>query len=119
MEVRPFRSRTGVQRQSVRTDITVFEVMMARRWWLGATLVFTLSLSAHALAAERAPLTNVDPALEKLAKEMADENLPLAQRLEIVKVFGGWATVQVREPLLVLLKNPAPELRVAAARALG
>lgn len=92
---------------------------MLRRWWLAAPLVLIVSLSTKGLAAEQAPLSNVAPALEQMAKELADQSLPLTQRLEIVRVFGGWATAQVRAPLLAASKDPAPELRAAAARALG
>lgn len=92
---------------------------MARRWLLGMVSGLVLSLAWDAPAAERSPLSNVQPALEKLSKELLDQNLPLAQRLEIVRLFGGWATAQVREPLLATLKDPVPQLRAAAAQALG
>ena len=92
---------------------------MIRRWWLGAALVLIAPLSSNGQAAERPPLSNAEPALEQLAKELADQSLPLTQRLEIVRVFTGWTTGQVRAPLLAALKDPAPELRAGAARALG
>lgn len=92
---------------------------MMRRWWLGAALVLVVSLSSNGLAAERAPLSNAAPALERLAKELADQSLPVTQRLEILRVFTGWATPQVRAPLLAALKDPAPEVRTGAAQALG
>jgi HEAT repeat protein len=95
------------------------EGMMTRRWLLGTLVALVVSLVSYALAAEGAPLSNAEPALERLSTELADQNLPLAQRLEIVRVFGAWATGQVRAPLLATLKDPAPELRAAAARALG
>jgi HEAT repeat protein len=90
-----------------------------RRWWLGVALVLVISLSAKALAAEKPPLSNAEPALEQLGKQLADQSLPLPQRLEIIRVLGGWSTGQVRAPLLAALKDPAPELRAMAARALG
>lgn len=92
---------------------------MIRRWWLGTALVFVVSLSANGLAAEQPPLSNAQSALEQLGKELADQSLPLTQRLDLVRVFGGWATGQVRAPLLATLKDAAPELRAAAALALG
>lgn len=92
---------------------------MMRRWWVGTALVLVVSLSSNGLAAERPPLSNAQPALEELGKELADQSLPLTQRLEIVRVFAGWATGQVRAPLLAALKDAAPELRTASARALG
>jgi HEAT repeat protein len=93
--------------------------MMMRRWWLGAALVLIVPLSSNGLAAERAPLSNVEPALEQFAKELTDQSVPLTHKLEIVRLFTGWTTGQVRAPLLTALKDPAPELRAAAARALG
>jgi HEAT repeat protein len=93
--------------------------MMIRRWWLGAALVLIAPLSSNGQAVERPPLSNAEPALEQLAKELADQSLPLTQRLEIIRVFTGWTTGQVRAPLLAALKDPAPELRAGAARALG
>jgi HEAT repeat protein len=93
--------------------------MMMRRWWLAILLVLVVSLASYALAAERPPLSNAEPALERLSKELTDQTMPLAHRLEIVRVFAGWATGQVRAPLLATLKDAAPELRVAAAQALG
>lgn len=92
---------------------------MIRQWWVGTALVLAVSLSSNGLAAERVPLSNAQSALDQLGKELADQSLPLTERLEIVRVFGGWATGQVRAPLLATLKDSAPELRAAAARALG
>ena len=92
---------------------------MMARWWLGAALIFVGSLSSNGPATAQAPLSNADAALSQLAKELADQSLSLPQRLEIARVFGAWATGQVRGPLLEALKDPAPEMRLAAARALG
>lgn len=92
---------------------------MGRRWLMATVLGLVVSLAWDAPAAQQRPLSNAQPALEKLSKELLDQNLPLTQRLEIARLFGGWATGQVREPLLALLKDPAPALRAAAAQALG
>jgi len=83
------------------------------------SLLVACSLPCGGFAAESAPVSNVEPALQKLASELADQSQPLAHRLEIVRAFGGWGTAQVRAPLLATLKDPAPELREAAAQALG
>ena len=92
---------------------------MMRRWLLGTALAMVVSLAWDAPAAERPPLSNAEPALEQLGKDLLDQNRPLSERLEFARVLGGWATAQVRAPLLATLKDAAPELRAAAARALG
>jgi HEAT repeat protein len=84
----------------------------------------TLALSFCCLplvgeAAGPAPLSSVDAAVAEFGKELTDPGRPLAERLEVVRAFGGWATAQVRPPLMIVLKDPAPELRAAAAQALG
>ena len=85
---------------------------------MGTALVLVLSWPAHAPAGEKAPLSNAEPVLAQLAKDLADQNEPLAKRLETARILGGWGTAQVREALLAALKDPEPELRAAAARAL-
>ena len=92
---------------------------MTRRWWPGATLVLVLSVAGPAAAAGPAPLSNAGEALGQLAKDLTDQSLPVAQRLEIVRVLGGWGGEQARGPLMAALKDPAPELRALAARGLG
>lgn len=92
---------------------------MTRGWWPGTALVLALAFGSQAGAAAQAPLSNADAALGQLAKDLADQNQPVAQRLEIVRALGGWGGEQVRGPLLSALKDPAPELRAAAARGLG
>jgi HEAT repeat protein len=93
-------------------------VIMTGRSWLGAALMLIL-LCSSASAQGPAPLSNADGALAQLGKDLADQSLPVAQRLEIVRALGGWGTAQVRAPLLAALKDPSAELRAAAARALG
>jgi len=92
---------------------------MKGRWWPGTALALMLSFAAHEPAAAQAPLSNVDAALSQLAKDLADQTQPVAQRIEIVRALGGWGGEQVRAPLLATLKDPAAELRAAAARGLG
>lgn len=92
---------------------------MTRRWRLGAALIVVLMTSSAGLAQGPAPLSNAADALAQLAKDLADQNLPLSQRIEIAQILAGWASPQVRAPLLGALKDPAPELRATAARSLG
>jgi HEAT repeat protein len=93
---------------------------MMGRWWIWGTLALVLFwLSSEGRAAGPAPLSNVEPVVGELGKGLADQSRPVAERLEIIRAFGGWATAQVRGPLLAALKDPLPALRVAAARALG
>ena len=90
------------------------------RWWVWGTLALVLVwLSSEGRAAAPAPLSNVEPAVEELGKGLADQSRPVAERLEIIQVFEGWAAPQVRGPLLAALQDPLPALRAAAARALG
>jgi HEAT repeat protein len=111
-------------RPSVRTRVNSLTrrasgEIMTGRWWFGAVLVVALSLSSQGRTASSAPLANFEAALSQLAKELADQNLPVAQRLEIVRVLAGWGTPEVREPLLAALKDPSDEIRASAAAALG
>src|SRR5712692_9476600 len=92
---------------------------MTGRWWLGAVLIVVLSLSSYGQAASPAPLANFEAALAQLAKDLADQNLPVAQRIEIVRTLSGWGTPEVRAPLLAALKDPSAEIRATAAIALG
>ena len=93
---------------------------MMGRWWVWGTLALALVwLSSEGRAAAPAPLSNVEPAVEELGKGLADQSRPVAERLEIIQVFEGWAAPQVRGPLLAALQDPLPALRAAAARALG
>jgi HEAT repeat protein len=92
--------------------------MMTRRWWFLA-LTLAIACGPAAVAAGPVPLSNADAALAQLAKDLADSSQPLAQRLEVVRVLGGWGGPNVRAPLIAALKDPAPELRAAAARALA
>ena len=92
---------------------------MTGRWWFGASLVVVLSLSSHGREASPAPLANFGAAVAELAKDLADQTLPVAQRLEVVRTLAGWGTPEVREPLLAALKDPSPEIRATAATALG
>src|SRR5262249_12775904 len=78
-----------------------------------------LILAALAPPSIAAPLSDPAPALAGVAKQAEDQSLPVAQRIEAIKIMGVWATDQVREPLVALLKDPLPEVREAAARALG
>jgi HEAT repeat protein len=54
-----------------------------------------------------------------MGKRLEDQSRPAAERLQIIGVFEQWATAQVRPPLVAVLKDSLPEIRAAAARALG
>jgi HEAT repeat protein len=54
-----------------------------------------------------------------MAKQLEDQSLPVAERVQVAKTFGEWQTAQVRPPLVAALKDSSPEIREAAARALG
>jgi HEAT repeat protein len=80
-------------------------------------LLLTCAL-AHP-AAGTAPLSSAGPVLEEFGKQIEDRSRPTRERLELISTFGDWATAQVRAPLVAVLKDPEPEIRAAAARALG
>jgi len=93
--------------------------MMGRSWVWGTLALVLSSLPSEGKAAGSPPLSNVEPALQELGKELADPSRPAADRLAIIRALGVWATAQIRAPLLGALKDPLPELRAEAARALG
>ena len=88
---------------------------MTRRWW--PALLLVLALSFTGLAANPAPLSNVDATLAQLAKDLADQNQPVAQRIEIIRALSGLGSPRVAS-LVAALKDPSEELR-ATARGLG
>jgi len=87
--------------------------------WLWCTAVVLLSMCLPQAATAVAPLSSAGPVLEEMGKRLEDQTQPAPERLDIIKVFGEWATSQVRPPLVAVLKDPQPEIREAAARALG
>lgn len=64
-------------------------------------------------------MSSAGPVLEEMGKKLEDRSQPATTRLEIIRTFGDWATAQVRPPLVAVLRDPQPEIREAAARALG
>ena len=99
------------------------DVSLAR--WRGplTVLAFAVSLSwaAGALAAGdgAAPSSSATAVLDDYGKRLQDRSRPEKERLQIIELFGQWATAQVRAPLLAALGDPLPSIREAAARALG
>jgi len=87
------------------------------RWW--PALLLVLSLPSQGLAANPAPLSNVDAALAQLSKELADQSLSVPQRVEIIRALSGWGGSRVVAPLVAALKDPSEEIRGTAARGLG
>ena len=63
--------------------------------------------------------SNAGPILEELGKQVTNQSLPTTERVQVIKTLGQWATADVRPPLVAALKDPHPEIREAAARALG
>jgi HEAT repeat protein len=74
-------------------------------------------LASPAVAA--APMSNVSGVLAGLVAEARDRNLEVGDRVRSIEVLGKWGTAEVREALVELLKDPAPEIREASARGLG
>jgi HEAT repeat protein len=90
------------------------------RWrllWVG--ILSSILASVVASPGWSAPLSNAGPVLQALAIQAQDPNLPEAERVDLVKALGSWGTDQVRDVLLVLLKDPLPSIREAAATGLG
>jgi len=76
-------------------------------------------MSAEVRAADQAPLSGGTGALDEVGRQVVDQSRPTAERLQLIRALEEWATPQVRPPLLEALKDPQPEIRAAAARALG
>jgi HEAT repeat protein len=90
-----------------------------RRWACSAmTLLLAASVPAQPTAGA-APLSSAGPVLAEMSKQLEDQNLPTEERLQIITVFGDWATAEVRPALVAVLRDARPEVREAAARALG
>src|SRR5438477_8867577 len=90
------------------------------RWWACSAMTLLLAASVPAQpTAGAAPLSSAGPVLSELSKQLEDQSLPTEERLQIIGVFGDWATAEVRPPLVVALRDTRPEVRAAAARALG
>lgn len=91
-----------------------------RRWWMsGALVLAAFCFPVSGQAAGPTPLSNAGPAMAEFGKIVNDQSQPMAERLEVVRAFGVWASPQVRDPLMVALKDPSPDMRLAAAQALG
>lgn len=89
-----------------------------RLWACGAVALFLMCVPAQPTAGAP-PLSSAGPVLEEMGKKLEDRSQPALERLEIIKTFGVWAKAQVRPPLMAVLKDQQPEIRAAAAQALG
>jgi HEAT repeat protein len=89
-----------------------------RLWACGAVALLLMCVPAQPTAGAP-PLSSAGPVLEEMGKKLEDRSRPALERLEIIKTFGDWAKAQVRPPLVAVLKDQQPEIRAAAARALG
>ena len=92
---------------------------MTGRWWLPAVSMAILSLSFHVGGVSPAPLENFEAVLSQLAKQLADQSVPIPQRIEVLRVLAEWPTPEVRAPLLAALNDQSPRIRAIAALALG
>jgi HEAT repeat protein len=84
----------------------------------GAVALLLTFAPAHPTAAAP-PLSSAGPVLAEFGKQIEDTSRPTLERLDLIKTFGDWATAEARPPLVAVLKDPQPEIRAAAARALG
>jgi HEAT repeat protein len=76
-------------------------------------------ISPSAAQSTQAPLSDARPILETFGKRALDQSLPEAERVQTISLLGLWATEEVREPLMALLSDPKPAIRLNAAHALG
>ncbi|MGH7334647.1 MAG: HEAT repeat domain-containing protein [Candidatus Rokuibacteriota bacterium] len=81
--------------------------------------VLVLAWCSLVSAVDAAPLSSTSAALAGLTAQAKDGTLDPAERVQAIEVLGKWATAEVRDPLIELLKDPAPEIRAAAAKGLG
>jgi HEAT repeat protein len=80
-----------------------------------------LVVLSQAGAAGGAPvqMSNASAVLAPLMKQAEDRTLPEAERLEIIRILGDWASPETAAPLLAALSDPSEQVRAAAARGLG
>src|SRR5262245_12486823 len=86
---------------------------------VGVLSIVLLCVAAQVRATDQPPRSGGTAALDELGKQVLDKSRPTAGRLQVIRALEEWATPQVRPPLLEALKDPQPEIRAAAARALG
>ncbi len=91
---------------------------MRWQWWSCGVVALLLGVSSQPTAGAP-PLSSAGPLLEEMGRELEDRGRPAPERLQIIRTFEAWGTAQVRPPLVAVLKDPQPEIRAAAARALG
>lgn len=92
--------------------------MRWRLWACGSLALLLMCVPAQPTAGAP-PLSSAGPVLDEMGRKLEDQSQPVLERLEIIKTFGDWAKDQVRPPLVAVLKDQQPEIRAAAARALG
>jgi HEAT repeat protein len=83
------------------------------------SVVLALSLAAPAGAAGPVPLSNAAPYVAEMGRLLADQSVPVADRIEIIKALDTFGSEETREPLVAALQDPAPEIRDRAASALA
>jgi HEAT repeat protein len=83
-------------------------------------IALSLVLASLAGTANAKPaLSNADAILAGFAAQLEDRTRPAAERLQTIRMFKEWSTPQVSAPLIAVLNDPSPEIRQAAADALG
>jgi len=93
--------------------------MSRRSWACGGVLLAVLSCVPARATAETPSFSSGGAVLAEMGKQLEDPSRPATERLQIIRAFEEWATEQVRPPLVAVLKDPLPQIRAAAARALG
>src|SRR5262245_55259813 len=92
---------------------------MAWRFKMCVAAAFLVMSTLHRPVAAATPLSDAGPVLQGLGKQLEDQSRPIAERLQVIRTFGDWGTDQVRPALVAALKDPEPQIREAAAQALG
>jgi len=92
---------------------------MNRRLWVYGAAVLFLTWAPTQPTGAQAPLSSAEPILEEMGKKIEDRNVPTPERLEVIRLLGEWASPGARPALLTVLKDPDPQIRAAAAKALG
>jgi HEAT repeat protein len=90
-----------------------------RRSLAVALAVGAMSGGAGQGLAQPAALSNAGPAMKEYGRQLQDQSLPEAHRLELIRMFATWAADDAREPLVSVLGDPSPAIRAAAAEGLG
>jgi HEAT repeat protein len=93
-----------------------------RRGWRAVAAVVSMAVLGSGvgagLAQPPAKLSNAE-ALAEYGRQLRDRDLPESERLDLIRMFAGWAADQARDPLMAVLDDPSLAIRASAAEALG